>query len=120
MFKKDKRKGGVMTDKQIISAYMAEIGRKGGKVKGRTKARDSKKMKAAIERRWEIQGIKEDKAEAMRKFSPEIMKGEELLGVVIRSTGEQGALIRNKAGKYLLVNRDIEMQLSKRQVEKHL
>lgn len=36
-----------------VSAYLAKIGRKGGQVKGPSKARDSEKMRAAAKKRWE-------------------------------------------------------------------
>jgi len=36
----------------VISAYMAHIGSKGGRKTGPSKARDSKAMRAAAKKRW--------------------------------------------------------------------
>ena len=45
--------------KSAISKYLAEIGSKGGKTTGPTKARDPKKMSAAAKKRWEKKGNSE-------------------------------------------------------------
>lgn len=45
--------------KQVISQYMAKLGRKGGQKTGSTKARDPEKMREAAKKRW-----KKDKGEA--------------------------------------------------------
>lgn len=37
---------------KVVSDYMAEIGAKGGKAKGKRKARPSAHYKAAAEKRW--------------------------------------------------------------------
>ena len=41
-----------------VSAYMAEIGAKGGKAKGKRKARPSAHYKAAAAKRWTAKGKK--------------------------------------------------------------
>lgn len=37
---------------RAVSDYMATIGKKGGEKKGKTKARDPEKMRAAAKARW--------------------------------------------------------------------
>jgi hypothetical protein len=44
-----------MNDETLISKAMAILGAKGGKTTGATKARDSKKMRAAALVRWRKQ-----------------------------------------------------------------
>lgn len=38
--------------KQVISRYMAKLGKKGGEKTGPSKARDPEKMRAAAKKRW--------------------------------------------------------------------
>ncbi len=37
---------------KAVSEYMAKLGKKGGETKGKTKARDPEKMRAAAKARW--------------------------------------------------------------------
>lgn len=43
---------------KVVSDYMAEIGAKGGKAKGKRKARPSAHYKAAAAKRWTAKGKK--------------------------------------------------------------
>lgn len=45
--------GGLSRPPKAVREYMAKLGKKGGETKGKTKARDPEKMRAAAKKRWQ-------------------------------------------------------------------